>query len=208
MIELYLIRHAQSQSNVNNHLVGGRSSLSRLTQYGETQAELLGERLKKENIHFDEIYSSTAVRSRATSGIVAKTIGFPKIDIIYEYCLEEQSRGDWEGRLVKEVFTKEVFRELEKNCWDFKTPNGESQREVENRMYGWVIDNVLYRTDDNLTIGLFSHGNSIKNLLRKLFDTPPQNTYSTKIDNTSITRVNYDSNKWELVTLNDSKHLL
>lgn len=60
MLDIYLIRHAESEMNNNRHLIGGRSNYTQLSQRGIHQANLLGQRLKQSGIVFDNIYSSSA----------------------------------------------------------------------------------------------------------------------------------------------------
>ena len=53
--ELYFIRHGESKTNVQSKYAAHMDFNSALTQTGQTQAKLLGKRLKKEKIHFDSM---------------------------------------------------------------------------------------------------------------------------------------------------------
>ena len=76
MLDLYLIRHAESDMNNSNHLIGGRSNDTPLTKRGMSQAKLLGWRLKSDGIQFDKVYSSTALRANTTAQIVSGIVGY------------------------------------------------------------------------------------------------------------------------------------
>ncbi len=207
MLDLYLIRHAESEMN-NLPLIGGRSGNSPLSARGNLQAILVGGRLRYESIFFNEVYSSPAVRAVKTAKEACKMIDYP-LDKIVQYAeLDELSMGDWEGKPRVEIYTPEMLAHINSNNWEFKAPNGESQREVEERMYGWVKECLLSRQDQNLTVGVFSHGMAIKCLLRGIMEFAPKITYKIALDNTSITRLKYTERGWHLMAINDTAHLL
>ena len=97
MLDLYLIRHAESEMNVQEHLIGGRNDAVNLSPKGELQAWYLGKRFREDRIQFDYIYSSTAVRAQRTAQIVCQEIKYPLDRIIYSTALLELDQGDWEG---------------------------------------------------------------------------------------------------------------
>src|SRR3989338_7090495 len=143
MLDLYLFRHAESQSNINQHLIGGRSNHTPLSPLGGLQALWLGERLRNEEVIFDQVYSSTAIRTRQTANIVCEKIGYPLEHILYSEKLLELDQGDWQGQHRDIIYTPETVAKINKDNWNFTPPNGESQRDVEERMYSWVEENLL-----------------------------------------------------------------
>ena len=209
MLDLYLIRHAESEMNLNNHLVSGRSNESPLSLRGIHQAVLLGRRLDQESVKFDRAYSSIAVRALDTARIVCPWIGYSIDEIVQSERLVEMSKGEWEGKPRMEIFTPEIMKSLETYPFGFKPPEGESQLEVEIRMYDWLYGHIMPNEHlDSLTIGVFSHGTAIKCLLRGLLDFNPKITYKMVLDNTSITRLKYSKGSWQVLTVNDAAHLL
>ena len=98
MLDIYLFRHAESESNRNSHLIGGRSNHAPLSQLGKFQALWLGERLRNEEVRFDQVYSSTALRTEQTANIVCEKIGYPLENILYSEKLLELDQGDWQGQ--------------------------------------------------------------------------------------------------------------
>lgn len=58
--------------------------------------------------------------------------------VIYDEDLEELSQGDWEGQLRTEIYTPRQLQKINSNNYTFKAPNGESQEEVENRMFDFI----------------------------------------------------------------------
>ncbi|MDX2249623.1 MAG: histidine phosphatase family protein [Bacteroidia bacterium] len=208
MITVYFFRHAESMGNVNNHLIGGRSNHFPLSDRGYHQANLLGERLSKENLSFDFVYSSIAVRAKETARIACEKTGFDPVKILFSEDLVELSQGEWEGKNREEYYTPEVRVLLKADPYNFKPPGGESQREVENRMYAWMETTVRgLEPGQNLNLGVFSHGFAIKSLVRKILDFSPNMTFYTIVHNTSITCLQFHKSRWLVERVNDFAHL-
>ena len=207
MIDIFFIRHAESMGNVNHHLIGGQSNHLPLSNRGVQQCMLLGKRFQEEEISFQQIHSSVAVRARETARIVSEMLGYPLSYVQSSPLLLELSQGEWEGQVRKEIFTESVLEEIRTNPWDFAAPGGESPRQVEERMFEWLKKTLVNRENQDLRIGVFSHGMAIKCFLRGLLDADPGRTYYYTIYNTSITRIQFDSNDWWLERMNDHAHL-
>lgn len=205
-MELYLIRHAESEMNARKHIISGRSNETPLTDVGRRQAELLGRRFKQSNSRFDDIYTSTAVRTRDTARIAMKYAEFSLDRLLETPEILELDQGDWVGCIRKDTYTSEVLAEMQRDPWNFSAPNGESQKDVELRMMDW-IERIAVQYSAQSTIAVFTHGVAIKCLLRGILDFPPHLTYHINIDNTSITRIQYDT-KWNLLAINDTMHFL
>jgi broad specificity phosphatase PhoE len=208
MIELYLIRHAESVLNANGIFIGGRSNYAPLSKKGEFQSELLGIRFINEKMKFKKIYSSIAVRAKNTAQISCKKAGFLE-EIIFSDRIVELDQGDWEGEPRDEIYTEEILKKINLDRWNFKAPNGESQKEGEERMMSFVENEIVskYNPDEKNVFGVFTHGFLIKCFLRGIIDFDPKRTYCIAINNTSITKLEYDAKGWHLFSLNDTDHL-
>lgn len=208
MITVYFFRHAESMGNVNNHLIGGRSNHLPLSDRGYVQANLLGARLAREQFSPDHVFSSIAVRAMETARISCENIGFDYGRVVFSEDLVELSQGEWEGKNREEYYTPDVRILLKADPHNFKPPGGESQKEVENRMYHWM-DRILQEAnpEDALKIGVFSHGFAIKSLVRKILDASPSMTFHTVVHNTSITCLQFHKARWMVERVNDFAHL-
>lgn len=207
-LDLYLIRHGECLTNlVQAEVIGGRSNKDPLSEQGVLQACMLGRYLAEEGVCFDEVYSSPATRSIATAKMACYDIRYPLEKIVVCDELQELSQGDWEGKPRKEFYTPENIAKMDADHWNFKAPNGESQREVEERMLKWVNSRLLPRYKQGLTAGVFTHGLAIKCLFRGIMESNPDRTYKIEIDNASITRFVYTRKGWHLAVLNDTTHL-
>jgi broad specificity phosphatase PhoE len=199
MINIYLIRHAQTEYNRNHQYIGGRSSHLEINEKGWEQATQLGEFLQAQNFKFHQVYCSTAKRAKQTLEGIQKTFAIEAVQ--YSEQLEELSQGDWEGQLRDKIYTTELLETINSNNYSFKAPNGESQQEVEERMYQFIEEEIL--PHDRKNIMILTHGMAIKCLLRKIMDSSPAMTYKIKVDNTSITKLAYSKKKgWELHYVN------
>ena len=207
MLDLYLIRHAESEMNTHSDLIGGRSNGTLLSERGKVQADLLGRRLNVSEVVFDEIYSSTARRTLETAERVISHLGYSHA-IVQSPRLLELDQGDWEGKPRVEIYTPEVLAAIRFDNWNFTPPHGESQRDVEERMIDFVHETLLERCHEDLRVSVFTHGMAIKCFLRGIMDFSPKITYNVFLENTSITRLKYSERGWHVLTLNDTAHLL
>jgi len=195
VLDFFCIRHGQTANNKEHTLVGGQSLELPLTHEGKRQACALGMLLNRCRIVFDEIHSSTAQRAIDTAQIACMTDNGPNscVPIKQHSELLEINQGDWEGAVREEVYTEEVYKQIMADSYNFKAPNGESQKELGERIHGWMQNKAdeLWGKGENKKIGVFFHGFAIKAWLRKILDFDPTLLYHFPIHNCSITRVLY-----------------
>lgn len=209
MLTVYLIRHAESQGNVDHHLIGGQSNHFPLTEQGVVQAHRLGQRLQAEGCQFDLFFASPAVRAQHTAAIVAQAIGFDPAALQTDARLVELSQGDWEGLVRSDIFTPALKAEIATQPLDFAAPGGESQRQVADRMQAWLetaLDQAA--TSGAQHIAALSHGFAIKCLIARLFQVDPLQTRHLVTHNTSLTVIEQAPSGWLLDRLNDHTHII
>ena len=204
MLNLYLIRHAESEAQKQPHIVCGRSNEVPLTRLGEFQAEGLGKRLAKEGVKFDYVYSSVAERAKETAKIAIESMETNNEIQLREECLE-QSQGDWEGQPRSEVMSKEVKDQMH---WGYRPPNGESKEDVAERMHNWIEKEIMPMCAEgkNVNVAVFTHQWAIKCFLQKIYGTETTTANAMIVDNTSVTHLQFNP-KWRSAKVNDSEHL-
>lgn len=208
MLKLYFIRHAQGKNNVNPNIISGQSKSLVLTAKGKRQARALGKRLSAQKVKFDEVFCSPTVRTKETAELVCGFMQFIPTAIQYSEELLEVSKGDWEGKQRALIYTPEMKAAQQENPYGFCPPNGESLQEVEDRVYQWLVNTILPKAEQNLKIGVFTHSFVIKCLFRKLMEANEATALNMTVNNTSISRFNYNSEKgWILTNINDDGHL-
>lgn len=137
-LDIYFIRHAESEMNNSPHIIQGRGANVKLSERGLIQAEKLGERFIADKIKFDAVYSSPLLRAYETARIVCGKIDIQEHSITRLEQLVEQSHGDWEGKIRKEVYTPEIIEHVKADWYNFCPPNGESLKMAEERIYSFV----------------------------------------------------------------------
>lgn len=206
MKKIYLIRHAESKHNKESmHIIGGRDYLTPLTDQGREQATLLGKRLQKTGIKFDSVYSSIALRTIETAQITCANISYPIELITYTKEIAEMDSGDYVGRVRAEVYTPELKEYLDEHSWEFTLPNGESQKMVAERMKNFL--NTALEDKINQNIALFTHGIAIRTFLCSIMEFHPRYVYQSHIENTSISEIHKDNNRFWIKRINDYAHL-
>ena len=90
-MNIYLVRHGQTDWNKNN-LMQGQTDVE-LNETGESQAIQTAQKLK--DFQFSLIYSSPLKRTIRTANIIK---GNSNLDIILDERLKERSFGDFEGQ--------------------------------------------------------------------------------------------------------------
>ncbi len=201
MIQLYLIRHAQTQFN-KEHIFQGVTD-NGLNAEGFKQANLIAQYF--ENIDVDEIFSSPLNRVIQTAKPLAekKKKEIKILDNFYEV-----DCGEWEGKnwfyLVENE--KEDLRKWLLDA-DFKAPEGESLLDVYNR-----VEKELYRVISNpekdRTIVLFGHGGVNRAVICHLLGIPINRAFRFEQSNGCINLFEI-SEKFppRLVMLNYTGHL-
>lgn len=200
---IHLIRHGQSVDNLSPEIVFGRNNPAPLSALGVMQAQALGVRYKTEGFKPDRVVSSIAVRARQTAEEVCKLVGFPTTEIEQTELLVELDQGQWEGRLRSEVYTKKVYEQIKKLKEHFKAPDGESQYELEKRMKEWFEQNANPKEE----IAIFSHGFSIRLLIKSIMNFKQANSYPLQIHNTGVSRLTHHNGEWCVQNINDTRHL-
>lgn len=212
IFNLFLIRHGQSEANVNQDLIGQSSDI-KLTELGKQQSLCLNKKIIKENISFDFIYSSPYVRAFDTAKISTQHC---LLDIILAKELVEFDAGSWEGSKKSEVLTDNVRLRMSNFNKNFLPPNGESISMVERRASRWLDDNILYNKEIALlskykkrpvNIAAFSHGLTIRCMLHYIMGFDANLIWNINIDNTSVSLVSFTKNGWKIQSINDTSHL-
>lgn len=119
-MKLILLRHGESQWNLENRFTGWKDV--ELTNNGVIEAQLAAKKILKENVKIESIYTSILRRAKQTADIVSKIIGFDKKDIQYEWRLNERHYGALQGLNKSETASK--FGEKQVKIWrrSFDTP--------------------------------------------------------------------------------------
>ncbi len=214
-LRLIFIRHGLSSFNKEGR-IQGRNDLSTLTEEGQLQAEAAGKTIC--TIPIDAIYSSPLKRASTTTEIINKQLK-NKVEVIYTNDLLEVDLGPWSGLTKTEL--KKLYPE-KISIWE-KEPRELSIRREDGSSFQPIkelftqAENFLKflfeaHTDSNKTILIVAHNAILRCLILKLINEPSKGFRRIKLDNTSISILNIDFNKWEdrqvqIQCLNNTAHL-
>ena len=171
MNKLVLLRHGQSQWNLENRFTGWKDVP--LTDKGIKEAKNAGNLIKKNNIQFDKIFSSVLERANKTAELAIKEADmhqlFENKNLIYtrDQSLNERDYGDLVG--LNKAETAEKFGKEQVQIWrrsyDTPPPNGESLKDVVNRVSPYFINQIQPLIINEKNILIVAHGNSLRAIM-------------------------------------------
>ena len=161
--KLYLFRHGETDWNKEGRI---QCCIDiELNENGLKQAKINAKNLKDKGI--EHVYASPLKRAYKTGEILADEIG-AGIEIVED--LKELIGGDCEGLTRQQIIERigeenyELFAHSRQENMDFGYPNGETKREVRNRITK-AIENICKTTPYN-TIAIASHGFVLREFIR------------------------------------------
>ena len=174
MNKLILLRHGQSQWNLENKFTGWKNIP--LTQKGESEAKKAGQLIKKHKIHIDTVFSSILERANKTAEIALKEIDLNNLfenDKLIMTCdkkLNERDYGDLVGLNKNETAKKFGAKQVHiwRRSYDTPPPNGESLKDVVERVSPYFRENIGPLLDQNQNILIVAHGNSLRAMMIEL----------------------------------------
>ena len=201
MNKLILLRHGQSQWNLENKFTGWKNVP--LTEKGEIEAKKAGELIKKHKIHIDYIFSSVLERANKTAEIaiieanLTNIIDNNKLIMTRNENLNERDYGDLVGLNKEETANK--FGKEQVHIWrrsyDTPPPNGESLKNVVERVSPYFKKNIKPLLDKNKSILIAAHGNSLRAMMIELGMYKPEEISSIELPTGSPLCINLDEGK-------------
>ncbi len=166
---LVLLRHGQSQWNLENRFTGFYNV--DLTEQGIKEAVNAGKQIAKAEIKFDQVFTSTLTRANRTTRLALENAGQEDLieTMIAHDDLRERDYGDLTGLNKDETRTKYGDEQVQiwRRSYDTSPPGGECLQDVvENRVrpyYESNIKDMLMEQGKNVLIG--AHGNSLRAML-------------------------------------------
>ena len=191
-MKLILLRHGESQWNLENRFTGWKDVS--LTTKGIAEANFSGNKLLKNNLKIQSVYTSILNRATETTNIVTDIINFPKEYIKYDWRLNERHYGALQGLNKSETASK--YGEDQVQIWrrsydipppfldmnderhprfdnKFKNilgqlPVGESLKNVTDRLKPFWEEYVTYITKRKGSHLIVAHSNSLRAIVKIL----------------------------------------
>lgn len=166
MSNLVIIRHGQSQWNLENKFTGWVDV--ELSEKGIEEAKSAG--LKLEGYKFDIAFTSALKRAQNTLAIILKETNQEHVPVVENQALNERMYGDLQGLNkddVKAKFGEEQFK-LWRRSYDIAPPNGESLKDTAERVIPYFESNIAPLLKEGKNIIISAHGNSLRSLIMYL----------------------------------------
>ena len=168
MNSLILLRHGQSQWNLENRFTGWQDVP--LTNKGIEEAKKAGLLMKKNNIKIDIIFSSLLQRANKTAELAINEMNLDhfwkdnELIMSKDQNLNERDYGDLVG-LNKEETAKKFGKEqvhIWRRSYDISPPGGESLKNVVERVEPYFVKFIKPHLSNEKNILIVAHGNSLR----------------------------------------------
>ncbi len=146
MIKLVLVRHGQSEWNLENRFTGWTDV--ELTEQGMKEAEEAGIALREQGFHFDLAYTSVLKRAEHTLDLILKEMGEENIEIKRNWRLNERHYGALQGLNKDE--TKEKYGAEQVLLWRRSTDVRPPELDVTDPRYPGNDQKYKDLTEDEL----------------------------------------------------------
>jgi len=166
MARLILLRHGESQWNLENRFTGWVDVP--LSERGIQEAKNAGEKLR--GFTFDRAFTSVLARANDTLRLALETIGQTQIPIQKDKSLNERMYGDLQG--LNKAETAKKYGEEQVKIWrrsyDVRPPGGESLKDTAERVLPYYEKTIKPHVLKGETILIAAHGNSLRALVMEL----------------------------------------
>ena len=165
---LILVRHGQSQWNLENRFTGWIDIP--LTETGRAEASKAGELIKATGVRFEIAYTSVLVRAIETLTILLSALGQEGLPVVKDRALNERHYGQLQGLNKDE--TRKKFGEEQVKLWrrsyDVAPPGGESLKDTAARTIPFFESRILADLKGGKNVLVSAHGNSLRSIVMHL----------------------------------------
>jgi len=166
MARLILLRHGESQWNLENRFTGWVDVP--LSPRGIQEAQQAGDKLR--GFTFDRAFTSVLSRANETLRLALETIGQTQIPIEKDKALNERMYGDLQG--LDKAETAQKYGDAQVKIWrrsyDVPPPGGESLKDTADRVLPYYENKIKPYLAKGETILIAAHGNSLRALVMQL----------------------------------------
>jgi 2,3-bisphosphoglycerate-dependent phosphoglycerate mutase len=176
MAKLALVRHGQSQWNLENRFTGWVDSP--LTDLGRQEARRAGEHLN--GIRFDKAYTSALSRAQETLTIMLEVLGLKDLPVTKDRALNERHYGALQGLNKKETADKYGAEQVHiwRRSYDVPPPKdrtdlnpegiSESLKDTAARTLPYFYGHILPEVKAGRNVLVSAHGNSLRSIVMDL----------------------------------------
>lgn len=197
---IYFIRHGETDWNAEGRWQGHADVP--LNDIGRRQAQLMAQRIQRDGVQFDAIYSSDLARAFQTAWELGAQVRVP-VQLLPP--LREIDIGAWSGLTTAEIQQQfPVEARLMEEGQDVPRGGAETLASLMRRIVDVV--EATARRHAGKTLAMVTHGGCIRAALSHALQ-PDGWASLPHIGNTSITVINCSGGKWKVLRINDVAHL-
>jgi 2,3-bisphosphoglycerate-dependent phosphoglycerate mutase len=178
---LILVRHGQSEWNLQNLFTGWRNP--NLTEKGIEEARATGKALLAKGIVPDLYYTSALRRAQHTLDLMLEEMGILNVTIIRHTALNERDYGDLAGLNKDDARAKwgEEQVLVWRRSFDVPPPGGESLKDTAARTLPYYEAEILPKLKAGKTVLIAAHGNSLRALVMAIEGLTPDEILKREI---------------------------
>jgi 2,3-bisphosphoglycerate-dependent phosphoglycerate mutase len=223
MINLILVRHGQSEWNLENRFTGWVDV--DLSPKGKLEACKAGELLKEKNLKIDYFFSSYQKRAVNTLKLILNTLRIKDVQITRAWQLNERHYGALTGLNkdeMKKIYGEKKIHEFRRS-WDTSPdplsrnnpnhpinidvykdipleniPDTESLKDTYDRVLPYFKKEIQNKLDNKKNILIAAHGNSIRAICKYLFP----------LDDKKITKLEIPTGNPLLINFNEKNKII
>lgn len=194
-----LIRHGENEYVKKNRLAGRLPGV-RLNEKGYAQAQSVAMALAQKftKAPVKAIYSSPLERTTETAEPIAKALG---LEVIPRDGLIETDFGEWQGRTLKELRRRKLWRVVQNTPSLMQFPGGESFAETQHRICSEIGTLRIQHKPKDVIICV-THSDPIKLAVAYYIGLPLDLFQRLTVAPASITALHISDSESRLLTLN------
>lgn len=166
MKQMVLLRHGESQWNLENRFTGWVDVP--LSPRGEQEAKEAGQKLQ--TFRFNHAFTSVLTRAIKTLEFVLEVIGQTDLQVVKHQALNERKYGELQG--LNKAETVEKYGDHQVKLWrrsyDVRPPGGESLQDTAERVIPYYQEKIWPILSQGESILVVAHGNSLRALVMHL----------------------------------------
>lgn len=166
MGKLILLRHGQSQWNLENRFTGWIDVP--LSELGEKEAEAAGRALR--GMKIDVAFQSVLKRAIDTLTIALRAASQEGVPTYSDKALNERMYGDLQG--LNKAETAKQYGDEQVHIWrrsyDVRPPGGESLKDTAERTLPYFYKHIMPEVKSGKTVLVAAHGNSLRSIVMDL----------------------------------------
>jgi 2,3-bisphosphoglycerate-dependent phosphoglycerate mutase len=179
MPNLVLLRHGESQWNLENRFTGCVDVP--LSPKGEEEARRAG--LLLQDVPINIVYTSVLKRAVDTATIALKERGGSELPTVRDKALNERHYGDLQGLNKAEVAEQYGNEQLQiwRRSYDVPPPHGESLKDTASRTLPYFNKMILADIKSGKNVLVVAHGNSLRSIVMYLDKLTPEQVVELNI---------------------------